>query len=189
MADTSDLKRDSYIMFKEGINNVVDFQHVNPGKGSAFVRTRLKNVETGKVLEHTFKAGEALEFVDLDRSNMQYLYKDADNYYFMDNKSYEQYAIPADLIGEKGGYIKEGQEVQVLMHNSRPLSIALPMKLTFQVVEAMPAVKGDTSSGRVLKEVTLDTGLKIKVPIFVEQGEMVVVNTESGEYVERASAK
>lgn len=185
--DTSDIKKDAYIMFKDGINNIVDFQHVNPGKGSAFVRTRLKNVETGKVLEHTFKSGEALEFVELDRANMQYTYKDADNYYFMDNASYEQYGIPVDLIGDKGGYIKEGQTVQVLLHNGRPLSIQLPMKLTFTVTEAMPAVKGDTSGGRVMKEVTLDTGMKIKVPIFIEQGEKVVVNTDNGEYVERAS--
>lgn len=185
--DTSDIKKDAYIMFKDGINNIVDFQHVNPGKGSAFVRTRLKNVETGKVLEHTFKSGETLEFVELDRANMQYTYKDADNYYFMDNATYEQYGIPVDLIGDKGGYIKEGQTVQVLLHNGRPLSIQLPMKLTFVITEAMPAVKGDTSGGRVMKEVTLDTGLKIKVPIFIEQGEKVVVNTENGEYVERAS--
>jgi elongation factor P len=185
--DTSDLKKDSYIMFKDGINNVVDFQHVNPGKGSAFVRTRLKNVETGKVLEHTYKSGETIEFLDLDRANMQFLYKDDSGYSFMDNKSFEQYTIPTDVIAEKGGYIKEGQEVQVLLHNGRPLSIALPMKLPFTVVEAMPAVKGDTSGGRVTKEVTLDTGLKIRVPIFIEQGEVVIVNTESGEYVERAS--
>lgn len=185
--DTSDIKRDAYIMFKDGINNIVDFQHVNPGKGSAFVRTRLKNVETGKVLEHTFKSGETLEFVELDRANMQFTYKDADNYNFMDNKTYESYAIPVDLIAEKGGYIKEGQEVQVLLHEGRPLSIALPMKLTFKIVESMPAVKGDTSSGRVMKDATLDTGMIIKVPIFIEQGENVVVNTESGEYVERAA--
>lgn len=173
-------------MFKDGINNIVDFQHVNPGKGSAFVRTRLKNVETGKVLEHTFKSGETLEFVDLDRANMQFTYKDETGYSFMDNKSFESYTIPTDLIGEKGLYIKEGQEVQVLLHEGRPLSIALPMKLSFVITEAMPAVKGDTSGGRVMKEVTLDTGLKIKVPIFIEQGEKVVVNTETGEYVERA---
>jgi len=118
---------------------------------------------------------------------MQYLYKDADNYYFMDNSSYEQHAISAAMIGEKGGYLKEGQEAAVLMHGSTPLSIDLPKKLTFKVTEAMPAVKGDTSSGRVLKEVTLETGMKTQVPIFISEGEMVVVSTEDGSYVERAS--
>lgn len=187
MADTTDLKRDVFIMFKDAICAVVDFQHVNPGKGSAFVRTRLKNVQTGKVLEHTFKAGEGIDVVDLDRSNMQYLYKDADNYYFMDNSNYEQHAISAEMIGEKGGYLKEGQEATVLMHGATPLSIDLPKKLTFKVTEAMPAVKGDTSSGRVLKEVTIETGMKVNVPIFIDQGEMIVISTETGEYVERAS--
>jgi elongation factor P len=189
MADTTDIKRDVFIMFKDAICQIVDFQHVNPGKGSAFVRTRLKNVQTGKVLEHTYKAGEGIDVVDLDRTNMQFLYKDTNNFNFMDNNTYEQYAIPVDLIGDKGGYLKEGQEVQVLLHDATPLSIALPMKLTFKVVESMPAVKGDTSSGRVMKDATLDTGMVIKVPIFIEQGENVVVNTETGEYVERASSK
>jgi elongation factor P len=123
----------------------------------------------------------------LDRVNMQYLYKDADNYYFMDNASYEQYGISAAVMGDKGQYLKEGQEAIVLMHGSTALSIALPMKLKFKVTEAMPAVKGDTSSGRVLKEVTLETGMKCKVPIFIDQGETIIVNTETGDYVERAS--
>jgi len=117
---------------------------------------------------------------------MQYLYKDADNYYFMDNASFEQHGIPAEVLGEKGQYLKEGQEAIVLMHGQTALSIALPMKLKFKITEAMPAVKGDTSSGRVLKEVTLETGMKVKVPIFIEQGETVVINTETGDYVERA---
>jgi elongation factor P len=186
MATTADLKKDLYISFKDGISNVVDFQHVNPGKGSAFVRTRLKNVQSGKVIEHTYKSGEDIEIIDLDRTNMQYLYKDTDNYYFMDNASYEQYGIPVDVIGKKGQYLKEGQEATVLMHDQTALSIALPMKLKFKVIEAMPAVKGDTSSGRVLKEVTLETGMTARVPIFIEQGEVVIINTETGDYVERA---
>jgi len=183
--DTSDIKRESFIRFKDGISVVVDFQHVNPGKGSAFVRTRLKNVETGKVLEHTYKSGETIEFVEMERGNMQYLYKDADNYYFMDNRSFEQVGVPVAMIGERGGYLKEGQEVQVLSHDGRPLSIDLPKKLTFKVTEAFDAVAGDSAAGRVLKDATIETGMKIKVPLFVKQGDMIVVNTETGEYVER----
>lgn len=186
MATTADLKKDLFIMFKDGISNVVDFQHVNPGKGSAFVRTRLKNVQSGKVIEHTYKSGEEIEVVDLERANMQYLYKDEHNYQFMDNTSFEQHGIPVEVLGDKGQWLKEGQEAVVLMHGELALSIALPMKLKFKVTEAMPAVKGDTSSGRVLKEVTLETGAKVHVPIFIDQGETVVINTESGEYVERA---
>jgi elongation factor P len=186
MADTTAIKKDVFIMFRGEICVVTDFQHINPGKGSAFVRAKLRNVQTGKTVENTFKVGEAVEVVELDRATMQYLYKDANNYYFMDNASYEQVGIGADMMGDKGQYLKEGQEASVLMHEGRPLSIDLPKKLTFKVTEAMPAVKGDTASGRVTKEATIETGMKIQVPLFVEQGESIVVNTESGEYVERA---
>lgn len=186
MADTTDLKKDTFIRFKDGICQVIDFQHVSPGKGSAFVRTRLKNVQTGKVLEQTFKAGEAIDPVELDRTLMQYLYKDADNYYFMDNRSFEQVGLPTALVGEKGEYLKEGQEANVLMHEGAALSIDLPKKLTFKVVEAMPAVKGDSAQGRVTKEAVVETGMKIAVPLFIDVGDLIIVNTETGEYVERA---
>lgn len=186
MADTSNIRKDVFMMYNGAICVVADFQHVNPGKGSAFVRTKLKNVQTGKTVEHTFKVGEKIEVVDLERTNMQYTYKDPDHYYFMDNKSFEQVSVPADLVGEKGQYLKEGLEVIVLQHESTPLSIDLPKKLTLKVTESMPGVKGDTASGRVMKEATLETGAKIAVPLFVKEGDMVVINTENGEYVERA---
>lgn len=186
MADTTALKKEAFIMFRGEICVVTESQHINPGKGSAFVRAKLKNVQTGKTVENTFKVGESVDVVDLDRATMQYLYKDANNYYFMDNSSYEQMGISADLLGEKGQYLKEGQEVSVLMYEGRALSVDLPKKLTFKVVEAMPAVKGDTASGRVTKECTLETGMKLAVPLFIEQGDMLIVNTETGEYVERA---
>lgn len=186
MGSTSDIRRDTFIMFNGAICAVTDFQHVNPGKGSAFVRTKLKNVQTGKTLEHTFKVGENVDVVDLERTAMQYLYKDANNYYFMDNGTYEQIGLSADLVGDKGQYLKEGQEVSVSMHEGSPLTVELPKKLTFKVTESMPGVKGDTASGRVTKEATLETGMKVAVPLFVKEGDMVVVNTETGEYVERA---
>lgn len=186
MGSTTDIKRDVFVNHNGNICIVTDFQHVNPGKGSAFVRTRFKNVQTGKTVEHTYKVGESVVVVDLDRSTMQYLYKDANGYNFMDNTSFEQVSISAELLGEKGMYLKEGQEVYVLLHDGQPLSIDLPTKLTLKVTEAMPAVRGDTSAGRVLKEATLETGMKVQVPLFVEQGTLIVVNTETGEYVERA---
>ncbi|MBI4457569.1 elongation factor P [Candidatus Uhrbacteria bacterium] len=186
MMDTSSIKKDLVIMFKDAPHFVVDFQHVNPGKGSAFVRTRLKNVQTGKVFEHTYKSGEAIDVVELQRSPMQYLYKDADNFYFMDNSSFEQVGVPAALVAEKGNYLKEGQEATVLLYEGAPLSIDLPKKLTFKITEAAPGVKGDTASGRVTKEATTETGLKVAVPLFVKEGDAIIINTETGEYVERA---
>ncbi len=186
MGDTSDLKKDTFMKWNGAICVVTESTHVNPGKGSAFVRARLKNVQTGKTLEHTWKVGESIDVVDLDRRTVQFTYKDANNYNFMDNESFEELSISNEMLGDKGLYLKEGQEVSVLSYEGAPLSVDLPKKLTFKVTEAMPAVKGDTSSGRVTKEVTLETGMKIQVPIFIEQGESVVVNTESGEYVERA---
>jgi elongation factor P len=186
MADTTAIKKDAFIMFKGAVHQVTDFQHVNPGKGSAFVRTKMRNVQTGKTLDNTFKVGETVETVDLERSNMQFLYSDDVGFNFMDNDSYEQVNIGNDLIGDKGQYLTEGQEVTVLLHNGQPLSVDLPKKLAFKVTEAMPAVKGDSAQGRVTKEVTLETGMKLQVPLFIEQGDRVVVNTESHEYVERA---
>jgi elongation factor P len=186
MGSTTDIKKDVFVRHNGNICYVTEFQHVNPGKGSAFVRTRFKNVQTGKTVEHTYKVGESVDVVDLDRSTMQYLYKDGQGYNFMDNTSFEQVSISEELLGEKGQYLKEGQEVYVLLHEGVPLSVELPKKLIFKVTEAMPAVKGDTTSGRVLKEVTLETGMKVQVPLFVEQGGSIVVNTETGEYVERA---
>lgn len=187
MLDTTAIKKDVFIRFKEGISVVTDFQHVNPGKGSAFVRVRLKNVQTGKTIENTFKAGEAVDVVELTRSNMQYLYKDADFYYFMD-QAYEQHSISADIIGEKGAYLKEGSEVVVLLDGATPLSVDIPKKMKFKVIESAPAVKGDTASGgRMMKEVKLENGMMCQVPLFISQDDTIVVNTESGEYVERAN--
>jgi elongation factor P len=186
MADTTAIKKDVFIRYNGSICVVTDFQHVNPGKGSAFVRVKLKNVQTGKTLENTFKTSESIEVVEMARLNMQYLYRDEDSFYFMDSL-YEQHAIPADLLGDKGQYLKEGNEVVVLMHEITPMSVDIPKKLTFEVTEASPAVKGNTASGgNMTKEVTLENGMKIHVPLFIEQGDRVIVNTDAGEYVERA---
>ena len=186
MADTSAIKKDTFLRFKDGIFVITEFQHVNPGKGSAFVRTRMRNVTTGKVIENTFKVGEDVDVIELSRSNMQFLYRDDNSFNFMD-QSYEQHAIPAELLGEKGQYLKEGTDVVVLLDDETPLSVDIPKKMKFKVVESSAAVRGDTATGgRMLKEVTLDNGMKCQVPLFIDQGEEIVVNTDSGEYVERA---
>lgn len=186
MADTSYIKKDIFMNFKGNIHVVTEFQHVNPGKGSAFVRTKMKDIQTGKTLDHTFKSGESIDVVDMDRATMQFLYKDGDTYNFMDNKTFEQAEIGADIVGDDGQYLKEGMEVTVTSHEGNPMTMILPKKVTLKVTEAAPAVKGDTASGNVKKEVTLETGMKIGVPIFIKEGEDIVVNTEFREYVERA---
>ncbi|MFC1638816.1 elongation factor P [Patescibacteria group bacterium] len=186
MADTTAIKKDAFLMFKDAVHQVVEFQHVNPGKGSAFVRTRLRNVQTGKVIDNTFKTSESVEPVDLARANMQFLYADDTGCHFMDNESFEQVTISAELIGGKKQFLTEGQEVTVMLHDGQPLTVDLPKKLAFTVTEAMPAVKGDSAQGRVTKEVTVETGMKVQVPLFVEQGDRIVINTEKEEYVERA---
>ena len=186
MATTADISKGIAIRYKNEICVITDFQHVNPGKGSAFVRVKIKNVKTGKVVEETMKSGEVFDMVEVDRVKMNYLYSDPSLHYFMDPKSYEQISMSIAEVGDDVKYFKEGLEVTLLMHDGTPVTIEMPRKITFKVESAPPGVKGDTASGRVLKEAILENGMKLKVPLFIEQGDMVVVNTETGEYVERA---
>lgn len=186
MATSADIAKDIVLKYNGGLYIVTDFNFVNPGKGSAFYRTKMKNLESGKVMEVTFKSGEAIEIAEVERRKMQYLYKDENNYYFMDPQSYEQVSVGADVLGEKGIYLKEGNDALVVLHQGMPVTAEIPKKIAFKVTEAMPGVKGDTASGNVMKEVTLEGGLKVRVPLFIKEGEMIIVNTETGEYVERA---
>ena len=185
MASTSDLKKGIVIRFKDGLYVVTEFQHVNPGKGSAFTRVRLKNVATGRALENTFKAVESVEIVEVEHKNMQYLFSDGQFYNFMDNSTYEQTQIGVDVLGDDIKFLKEGLEVMALFYEGSPVAVELPRKIAYKVTEAPPAVKGDTAGGNVTKEVVLENGLKTQVPIFIKEGEMIVVNTDTGEYVER----
>lgn len=165
---------------------VVEFQHVNPGKGAAFVRTRMKSLGTGKVIEVTYKTSESVDIVQVQFQTMQYLYKSGENYAFMDMNTYEQIEMNGDLIGDEGKYLKEGIDVVIGLYEGRPVSIQLPKKIKYKVIEAPPAVRGDSASGNVTKEITLDNGLKIQAPIFIKEGEEILVNTETGEYSARA---
>ena len=166
---------------------VVEFQRVSPGKGSSFVRTRVKSLSSGKVVEQNFKSAETLEFEDVQYKNMQFIFSDPSLYTFMDSATYEQVSLPVELIGDDKKYLKEGLTVIITTHNDIPLAIELPRKIDYTIVETEPAVKGDTASGNVSKEAKMDNGLVIRVPIFVKQGETVRVNTETGEYVERVT--
>jgi elongation factor P len=186
MRTTADIAKDVVMRWKNDLYSVVEFQHVNPGKGSAFVRTRLKNVRLGKVVENTFKSGEELDIVDVEKKKMQYLFSDATTATFMDQRDYEQVAVPLSLIGDRAGYLKEGLDCMIVLFEGNPVNIEFPKKIAYVVKYAPDAVRGDTSN-RVTKEVELETGFKINAPIFIKTGEKIVVSTETGEYVERTN--
>ena len=187
MATTADIQRSTIIKWRDEPHGVVDFQHVNPGKGAAFVRTRLKNLRSGKVFEETFKSGETIEVVDIEKKKMNYLYSDASGFYFMDNQTYEQVVVPRAALEDRKGLIKEGLEMLVLLYEEVPLAVELPKKVTLRVTSAAPAVRGDTAGGNVTKEVELETGYKTDVPMFIKEGDEIVVNTDTGEYVARSA--
>ena len=186
MSSVNEISKESIIRLNNEIFLVIESQHVNPGEGSAFVRTKLKNIKTGKTMEITFKSNESVELVEVERRRMQYLYNNGGMYSFMDNSSYEQLDINENLLEGKKEFLKEGLEVMVIKFEGIPLSVALPNKVNFKIIEAEPGVKGDTASGNVTKEAVLETGAKIRVPLFIKAGEEIIVNTETGEYVERA---
>lgn len=186
MPSVNDIGKDKVLMFKGEPHMVVEFQHVNPGKGSSFVRTRLKNARTGKVIENTYRAAESVDFVDLDRKKLQYTYNDGTNWHFMDQQTFDDVFVSKEVLGEKAGLLKEGQELDGWFYEGECLNVVLPKKLVLKVTEAYPAVKGD-SSGNITKEVTLETGHKVAAPIFIKVGDLLSINTETGEYVERAN--
>ena len=163
---------------------IVEFQHVKPGKGGAFVRTKLKNVETGQVVEKTFRAGERVEEAVLEHHKMQYLYNDGGSYVFMDTENYEQVTVPLEVIGEASSFLVENQELSVLVRNGKAITVELPPAVRLKVEKAEPWLKGDTSSGAT-KPVTLETGLTVQVPLFVEEGDTLKIDTRSGKYIER----
>ncbi len=186
MATTSDIRKGAVIKREGGLYVVVEFQHVNPGKGAAFTRTRMKELSSGKVIEMTYKSGESLDIVSVQFQTMQYLYKTDNRYAFMNNTTFEQVEMDEDLVGDEAKYLKEGLEVIIGLYEERPVSIELPKKIQYKVIEAPPAVKGDSASGNVTKEIKLDNGLTIHAPIFIKEGEEILVNTETGEYSMRA---
>ena len=163
---------------------IVEFQHVKPGKGGAFVRTKLKNVETGAVVEKTFRAGEKFDEAVLEHRRMQYLYRDGENYVFMDLETYEQVPIGPGVIGEATTYLVENQELSVFVRGGKPVTVELPPAVNLKVVKAETWLKGDTS-GAATKPVTLETGLVVQVPLFVEKGDTIKVDTRTGRYSER----
>jgi len=164
---------------------IVEFLHVKPGKGSAFVRTKMKNVETGGVVERTFRAGEKVPRAILERSEMQYLYRAGDDFAFMDNETFEQLSLSADDLGDQTNYLKEGMTINAVRYQGRLMGIELPNSVELTVVETDPGIRGDTASGGT-KPARLETGLVVQVPFFINEGDVLRIDTRSGQYLERA---
>lgn len=185
MATTNDLKNGMTLDLDGSLWTVVEFQHVKPGKGPAFVRTKMKQVLTGKVVEKTFNAGVKVEVAVVEKRDMQYLYKDGTDFVFMDTSSYDQITISGATVGEAANYMLENAEVIVAMHEGNPLYVELPASVALEITYTEPGIQGDRSSGGT-KPATLETGIDIQVPLFIKQGEKVLVDTRDGSYLGRA---
>ncbi len=184
MTDTSSFRNGMVLRHRGDLWTIVGFQHVKPGKGGAFVRTKLKNVETGRVLEETFRAGERVEEVRLERRNFQYLYQDGEFYTFMNTETYEQVSLPAEALGDVPLYIKESDTCQVLLHEGRPLLVEAPLTVELTVSQTDPGLRGDTAQGGT-KPATMETGLVVQVPLFIEEGEVIRIDSRTGKYLGR----
>lgn len=186
MATTNDIKNGSVLDLEGQLWSVIEFQHVKPGKGGAFVRTKLRNVRSGKVVDKTFNAGTKIDFATVDRRDYVYLYQDGDNFVFMDNTDYDQISLPATQVGDAKNYMLENQEVTIAMHNGEVLSVDLPASVVLEVTYTEPGLQGDRSSAGT-KPATLETGYEIQVPLFLEQNTKVKVDTRTGEYLGRVN--
>jgi translation elongation factor P len=186
VATTNDIKNGSVLNLDGQLWNVVEFQHVKPGKGGAFVRTKLKNVRSGKVVDKTFNAGTKVDFATVDRRDFQYLYRDGDGFVFMDTTDYDQVTVPADIVGDAAHYMLENQQVQVALHDGEALYVELPTSVVLEVTYTEPGLQGDRSSAGT-KPATLETGHEIQVPLFLEQGTKVKVDTRDGSYLGRVT--
>ncbi|AMT95438.1 MULTISPECIES: elongation factor P [Brevibacterium] len=184
MATTNDLKNGLVLNLDNQLWQVLEFQHVKPGKGPAFVRTKLKNVISGKIIDKTFNAGTKVETANVDRRDMQYLYHDGTDYVFMDAKDYDQVNISAELVGDAANYMLENQDLQISFHEGTPLSVELPPSVELTITHTEPGLQGDRSTGGS-KPATLETGYEIQVPLFLEEGVKVKVDTRSGDYLGR----
>lgn len=186
MISTSDFQKGKAILFKNEPHFITHCEFVFPGKGNAFVKTKLKNLKTGKTLEHVFKSGEQVEEADISFTNVTYLYNDGSSYFFMDNKTYNQQPVSAEVVGDRVKYLLENTEVKGLFLGENLFDIELPFKMVFKVIESPPGVKGNSAQG-ASKVATIETGGKITVPLFINEGDKIRVNTETGEYVERVN--
>ena len=184
MISSNDFRTGTTIELDGQVWRVVEFLHVKPGKGSAFVRTKLKSVQSGNVVEKTFRAGESVQQAILEKSNLQHTYVESGDYVFMDMTSFEETRLNSEQIGKGAKYLKEGMEVNVIFHNGKVLEVELPISITLKVTETDPGVKGDTASGGT-KPAILETGAQVMVPLFISVGEMIKVDTRNDSYLGR----
>ena len=185
MINVNDIKNGMTIMIEGQIYQVVEFLHVKPGKGSAFMKTKLKNLRTGGTIEKTFNTNVKFEKANINKQNVQYLYNTGDTYFFMNMETYDQLELSAKQIGDSKNYLIENMNVYVILYEGELLGIDLPDKVEFTVTETEPAVKGNTTNN-ALKDATVETGLVVKVPMFINEGERILVSTADGKYVSRA---
>lgn len=184
MISVNALRRGHVIKIDGELFSVVEQQHVKPGKGGAFVRTKLRNIKKGTVIDRTYRAGEKIEDIRLEKRPMQYLYSEGDAVVFMDTETYEQEHIPVESIGEAVKFIKAEDIIEIAMYEGEPVTIEPPLSVVLRVTYAEPGVRGDTATN-VLKTVKVETGAEVKVPLFVNEGDYIKINTETGEYIER----
>lgn len=186
MISTADFRNGMVIVQDNNLMEIVEFQHVKPGKGGAFVRTKLKNVLTGRVLEKTFRSGERMEQARLVEEPYQYLYNDGDLFYFMHKETYDQIPVAAEMIGDAKNWLKENDDIGLLFHEGKPLSISIPTTVNLTISQTDPGVQGDRAQGGT-KPAVLETGATIQVPLFVNEGDVVKVDTRTGQYMERVN--
>ncbi len=184
MISTSDFKNGLSVELDNDLYTIVEFQHVKPGKGGAFVRTKLKNFQTGALLDKTFRAGEKFEQAIIDRKDMQYIYNDGQNYYFMDKDNFEQIPINEEQIGDYADLLKEGNDIQITFWKGKVMGVEPPPNIPLRVVDTVPGAKGNTVSG-ALKPATLETGAVVQVPLFIKEGDIIKVSTKDKKYLER----
>jgi elongation factor P len=184
MADTTDFRNGFTMLLDNDLFAIVEFQHVKPGKGSAFVRTKLRNVRTGAVLDRTFRSGDKVEGVRVEKREMQYLYLESDFFYFMDLETYDQMGIAKNTVGRMAELLKENEHAFVLLANNEAIGVELPNFVNLRVAHTEPGLRGDTATG-AFKPATLETGAQVQVPLFVNQGDILKIDTRTGEYVER----
>lgn len=184
MASTADIKNGVVLSIDGQLWSVVEFQHVKPGKGGAFVRTKLKNVVSGKVVDKTFNAGAKVDIQNVDRRDYTYLYNDGENFVFMDAKDYDQINVPAATVGDAAKFLLENQEVTIALHDGTPLYVDMPASVVLEITYTEPGLQGDRSSAGT-KPATVETGAEIQVPLFLETGTRVKVDTRTGEYLGR----
>lgn len=181
----NDIKNGMTIIMDGNLSQIVEFQHVKPGKGPAFVRIKLKNLRTGAIVEDTYNTNLKVEKAHIDKMPMQYLYQDGDKYVFMNSQTYDQIEIPEDKLENEKKFLKEGMEITIDFYEGEIIGITLPEKIEFEVVETEPAVKGNTTNN-AMKDATIETGFVVKVPLFINQGEKIIISTKDGKYSSRA---